>query len=335
MTPVFMIGTQRSGSNLLRLMINQLDQIASPHPPHIMERMHPLLDCYGDLNDDHNFEQLVDDVCKLVELNPVVWEMLELDREDIARRCKQRSLIAVHAAIYDTYAEAQNARTWCCKSLANIQYVDEIENYLKTPKYIYLYRDGRDVALSFQKAVVGEKHIYNIAQEWVQTQELAIELRRTIDSSRFFSISYEELTMQPVISAKALCEFLGVEYTENMLSFHKTSEAQNAAKSSKLWGNVTNPVMKDNTKKYQNEMDVQDIKIFESVAGHVLDELGYERDYIQKGHEYTYSKSEIDKFNEENKRLKMASLLSVDQEDLERRKRQTSLLEKIKSRNAA
>ena len=54
MTPVFMIGTQRSGSNLLRLMINQLDQIASPHPPHIMERMHPLLDCYGDLNVDEN-----------------------------------------------------------------------------------------------------------------------------------------------------------------------------------------------------------------------------------------------------------------------------------------
>jgi hypothetical protein len=335
MTPVFMIGTQRSGSNLLRLMINQLDHIASPHPPHIMERMHPLLHCYGDLNEDKNFEQLVDDVCKLVELNPVVWEMLELDRKNVAKKCKQRSLIAVHAAIYDAYAEAQNAQTWCCKSLANIQYVDEIEDYLKNPKYIYLYRDGRDVALSFQKAVVGEKHIYNIAQEWRQTQELALELKRCIDTSRFFSISYEQLTMQPVVSAKALCKFLDVEYTENMLSFHNTSEAKNAAKSSKLWGNVTNPVMKNNTKKYQKEMSMQDIKIFESVAGHVLDELGYERDYIQRGNEYKYSNSEIARFEEENKRLKMASLLNVDQEDMERRKRQTSLLDKIRSRNAA
>jgi len=316
-------------------MINQLDHIASPHPPHIMERMHPLLDCYGDLREDSNFEQLVDDVCKLVELNPVVWEMLALDRHDVAKRCKDRSLIAVHAAIYDTYAEAQNAKTWCCKSLANIQYVDEIEEYLKNPKYIYLYRDGRDVALSFQKAVVGEKHIYSIAQEWVETQELALQLKRSIDSSRFFSISYEQLTMQPVVSTKELCEFLDVEYTENMLSFHNTSEAKNAAKSSQLWGNVTNPVMKNNTKKYQKEMSIQDIKIFESVAGHVLDELGYERDYIQRGHEYTYSQSEISKFNEENRRLKLASLLHVDQEDLERRKRQTSLLEKIKSRKVA
>ena len=335
MVPVFMIGTQRSGSNLLRLMINQLDHIVSPHPPHIMERIHPLLDAYDDLEIDSNFELLVDDVCKLVELNPVAWELVNLDRRDVFNRCHGRNLIAVHSAIYDIYAEAHDAQTWCCKSLANIQYVDEIESYLKNPKYIYLYRDGRDVALSFQKAVVGEKHIYNIAREWTQTQELALELKKQIPSDRFFSVSYEQLTMQPVITAKQLCEFLGVEYTDNMLAFHNSSEAQNAAKSSCLWQNVSKPVMKGNYKKYQKEMNISDIKHFESIAGHVLDELGYERDYIQKGFEYKYSQSDIEMFDEENRRLKIQSLLNVDQEDLERRKRQTSLLEMIKSRSAA
>lgn len=335
MTPVFMIGTQRSGSNLLRLMINQLEQIASPHPPHIMERIHPLLDCYGDMQVTENFEQLVDDVCKLVELNPVAWDKVKLDREDIARRCKERNLVAVHAAVYDVFAEAHGAKTWCCKSLANIQYVDEIEEYLKNPKYIYLYRDGRDVALSFQKAVVGEKHIYNIAKEWTETQELAINLKNHIDPSRFFSISYEELTMQPVASARALCAFLGTEYNDDMLSFHQTSEAKRAARSSELWSNVTNPVMKNNSKKYQTEMEVNDIRTFESVAGHVLDALGYERDYVQKGDELEFADQDIESFNEANRRMKMAALLNVDKDDLERRKRQASLLDKIKSRNVA
>ena len=57
MTPVFMIGTQRSGSNLLRLMLNQLSDIASPHPPHILERMFPLMDHYGDLDKDENYKK--------------------------------------------------------------------------------------------------------------------------------------------------------------------------------------------------------------------------------------------------------------------------------------
>ena len=39
---IFMIGTQRSGSNLFRLMLNQLPEIAAPHPPHILIRLMPL-----------------------------------------------------------------------------------------------------------------------------------------------------------------------------------------------------------------------------------------------------------------------------------------------------
>ncbi|MCW9012431.1 MAG: sulfotransferase [Gammaproteobacteria bacterium] len=335
MTPIFMIGTQRSGSNLLRLMINQLDHLASPHPPHILERVYPLLDHYGDLDKKENFELLVDDVCRLVELNPVAWEGVRLDRRDVIERCKKNSLVAVHGAIYDIYAEHRKALNWCCKSLANINYVNDIEDYFNKPKYIYLYRDGRDVALSFQKAVVGEKHIYNIAKEWTETQELAIKLRQCIDPNRFFSISYEELTMQPVVSAMSLCEFLDMEYTEKMLSFHETNEAKNAAASSKLWSNVANPVMKGNSKKYKKEMNFVDIQVFESIAGNVLDQLGYERDYINKGEEYEFTKEEIDEFNNNNKRMKMEALLRVDKDDLERRQRQSKLLDKIKARRAA
>ena len=152
MTPVFMIGTQRSGSNLLRLMMNQLKEIASPHPPHILERMYPLMDNYGDLQEDDNFNMLVDDVCRLVELNPVEWTGMSFDRDAVISKVKDRSLMSVYGAIYDLYAESQGAKTWCCKSMANINYINDIEKHFDHPKYVYLYRDGRDVALSFSSA---------------------------------------------------------------------------------------------------------------------------------------------------------------------------------------
>ncbi len=87
MMPVFMIGTRRSGSNLLRLMINQLPEVAAPHPPDILQRMMPLVPLYGNLNDPKIFYQLVDDVCRLVELDPVPWEGVTLNRNDVASRC--------------------------------------------------------------------------------------------------------------------------------------------------------------------------------------------------------------------------------------------------------
>ncbi len=50
--PVVIIGTQRSGSNPLRLMRNLFPGIAAPHPPRIMASMAPLRSRYGDLADD-------------------------------------------------------------------------------------------------------------------------------------------------------------------------------------------------------------------------------------------------------------------------------------------
>jgi len=333
MVPIFMIGTQRSGSNLLRLMLNQLTEIAAPHPPHIFERMQPLLDNYGDLKNTQNFTQLVNDVCKLIELNPVEWQDVNLDRKEIFQRCKKnRTLAAIYGCVYDIYAETHNAKTWCCKSLVNIHYVDMIEKHFDRPKYIYLYRDGRDVALSFQKAVVGEKHIYNIAKDWSCTQEKAIELMGRIKTKRVFCISYEELTKNSREVAINLCKFLGVKYTESMMDFYKTSEARNAASSSKLWSNVTNPVMSNNCGKYKIEMSEDDIRIFESVAGDVLDELGYERELVQKGSEIQFTDSDIELFNKLNKLKKSEITTIVDMHDIKRRERQSLLISEIKSR---
>ena len=327
-----MIGTQRSGSNLLRLMLNQIDGIAAPHPPHILQRMMPLVPNYGDLNREDSFKLLVNDVCRLVELNPVTWDGVSLDREDVADRCKDRSLTAVFFAVYDILAETWGANHWCCKSLANVKYLPEINSYSDDCKFIYLYRDGRDVALSFQKAVVGEKHIYHIARAWAKSQRLALQMRDILGADRFYNISYENLVADPETALKGLCKFMGKEYTPELLNFHQSNEASNAASSSSLWGNVTKPVMKQNTQKFLKQATEEEITIFELVAGDVLDALGYERMRIAKGSEIQFSDRAIALYDEINQRLKQEKRAQMDPEDLKRRDRQANLLQEIQER---
>ncbi|MDH4134073.1 MAG: sulfotransferase, partial [Gammaproteobacteria bacterium] len=269
---------------------------------------------------------------QLVELNPVPWNV-SLDRADIVRRCPVRSLVAIFGAVYDIMAEAKGAQTWCCKSLANIQYLDAIEDYFRDgARYIYLYRDGRDVAVSFRKAVVGEKHFYHIAKEWGDTQRLALDFRGRIDPARVFSIRYEDITGQPETTMRALCKFLGYRYVPSMLNFHKTDEAQKAAKSSDLWGNVTNPVMADNTRKFLREASHEDLVIFERVAGDVLTALGYERAATRPGESGGYSAEDVRRFAVENQQLKQEVLSKVDPEDMKRRDRQAGLIQQIRQR---
>lgn len=333
--PIFMIGTQRSGSNLLRLMLQQLPQIAAPHPPHILHRFMSVMPSYGDLNSDANFHALVEDVCRLVELNPVPWEGVTLERKKVAALCGERSLVAVFGAVYQALADARGAKTWLCKSMQNTLFLPQIEGYFSDAQYIYLYRDGRDVAVSFRKAVVGEKHFYHIAKEWAETQRLALTHRDLVPPDRFVNVSYEELIAAPEQTLRRLCTFLGETYRPSMLDFHASDEAKRAADSSALWGNVVKPVMADNTRKFIREASSEDISIFESVAGDVLDALGYDRVHVPRGKERKFTARGIRVFDVENKRLKEEILRGVDHEDLKRRDRQALLLSEIRGRQSA
>lgn len=300
---LFMVGEQRSGSNLLRVMLGQADEIAAPHPPHILERMMPLLPIYGDLEQQDNFVTLVDDVCRLVERNPVAWENITaFDRDEVVSRCRQNSLVAVFGAVMDMYAEANGKEKWLCKSMTYIRYSKELDAYFGDPKYIYLYRDGRDVTLSFTKAVIGDKHPYVIAQKWAELQRLCLS-EQALSPNQVYGVCYEELTAEPEPVLRGLCDFLDIQFKPEMLDGHLSSEAQRTAVSSSLWANLSKPIMRNNSQKFLKGLSEEEIRIIESVAGDCLDALGYTRVFVPEGEEEQFDAGEIEMFHAENRAL--------------------------------
>jgi len=333
---VFMIGTQRSGSNLLRLMVNQAPTIAAPHPPHVMERFTPLLPAYGDLQNESNFERLIDDVVRLVEVNPVSWGVT-FDRDDIRQRCRDNSLVAVFGSVMDHMAESHGKPDWMCKSLANVHFLPEIERYFGTEaRYLYLYRDGRDVCLSFLKAVVGEKTAYHVAKQWDVEQQLALDCGRRVPSSQFLALSYEELTSNPESTLRLLCRWLGIAFSPKMLDFHESEEANKTAASGKLWENVKKPVMATNTKKWLTGMTPDQIIDFESVAGRSLMQLGYELEFVGRSQAArTYDAEAKAALDADNRARKATVKEELPPEDAAARKPQEDLLASIRSRLVA
>lgn len=324
------IGTQRSGSNLLRVILNQLSEVDAPHPPHILERFFPLLPKFGDLNIEANFDNLIEDVCKLVELNPVPWEGFQLNRKVIKSNCQSNSLIEIFRVIYELKAQSSKATYWCCKSMVNIFFADKIEESGINPLYIYLYRDGRDVALSFSKAIVGEKHMFHIAKQWKEEQDLCIQLKEKLGNDRVFLISYEELLDDSETVLKRLCGFLKVPYHNSMLSYYNSNESVATADSGKMWENLSQPIIKDNFNKFLKELSEEQITIFENVAGSTLEKLNYKRFFTEN--DFSYSEDQIEKFNQENKSLKQLAALNLSEKDFDKRKGQSNLIKEIKER---
>lgn len=324
------IGTQRSGSNLLRVILNQLSEVDAPHPPHILERFFPLLPKYGNLTVESNFDNLIEDVCKLVEFNPVPWEGFQLNRKVIKSNCQSNTLIEIFRVVYELKAQSSKATYWCCKSMVNIHFADKIEESGINPLYIYLYRDGRDVALSFSKAIVGEKHMFHIAKQWKEEQDLCIELKEKLGEERIFLISYEELLGDSEGVLKRLCDFLKVPYNNSMLSYYNSNESAVTADSGKMWENLSQPIIKDNFNKFLKELSEEQITIFENVAGSTLQKLNYERFFTEN--DFNYPEDQIEKFNQENKLLKQIAASNLSEKDFDKRKGQSNLMKEINER---
>lgn len=321
------IGTQRSGSNLLRVMMHQSSHICAPHPPHILQIFFPILGMYDDLNSEHNFRRLVSDVFELIRLNPVGWN-IAFGVQDILDRCKNNSLPQVSKAVYELKALQKNSRYWCCKSMANVKYYSKMEKAGVHPFYIYLYRDGRDVALSFKKAVVGEKHIYHLAKQWKQDQQLAFNLEKDVGDERFMRISYEEFTRNSKPILIEICDRLAIPFENSMLNYYKSDESKVTAEAGTMWNNLVKPVLKNNTKKFLTDLSQEEILIFESVAGDVLQQLDYP--LINSSSELTkeFTEDEIESFSIENKKMKENIRAAVSL-DMEKRQAQEEFISKL------
>lgn len=325
------IGTQRSGTNLLRVMLNQLPAISAPHPPHILKTFVPLLNRYGNLAISDNINRLAEDVCDWINANPVPWSPYIAQPAQAISESRSPDLLGIFVALSEAKARLDQAQWWCCKSMESVAYTDLIEAAGLKPVYIHLYRDGRDVALSFMKAVVGPKHLYHLAQKWREDQEQALRLRPLVPEPRFISLRYEDLIATPEPILKSLCATLQLDFRPEMLNYFESSESKNTSKAGKMWENLQKPVLSGNKQKFLSEMSRDDLALFEAIAGGMLTRLGYEL-FTSKSERILPDIEQIKIFDAENKRRMLEVGKTADQADLERRRPQEELLKKILSR---
>jgi hypothetical protein len=327
-SPIFIIGTQRSGSNLLRLLLCQSNEIFAPHPPHILQNYIPLLDYYGNLSNPEAFKKLVFDVVDFVNQNPVKWERY-INPQLILQLSTKKNIFEILKVIYQYAASYDNAAYWCCKSMFNVHYMRDLENNFQKPFYIYLYRDGRDVANSFKNCLVGEKHVYYIAKQWKIEQDLAFQSLQFIDSERIVIIKYEELISNPKVILESVFFKLGLKWEDEFLNFYTSNEARRTANSGEMWAKLTEPIDSNNSDKYKTSLTKEEILIFESVTFDTLNRLGY-KSLFKKNELISISKKQLNTISLENEVLKMKARVKF-YEECQSRLHQESIINKIKS----
>ncbi|MDJ0718350.1 MAG: hypothetical protein QNJ54_29680 [Prochloraceae cyanobacterium] len=113
---ILMIPIRRCGSHALRLRLNFSPDFYSPYPLHIVDFM-PLVELYGDLQDDWTYFQLVIDLIGLQNVTMVKWDRVALDPVAIFEALRERPR-SVHSVAWEMLFQAGEELGIICIVLA-------------------------------------------------------------------------------------------------------------------------------------------------------------------------------------------------------------------------
>lgn len=117
--PIFVVGTERSGTTLLMVMLGCHPRIAVPEVARYYPRFRPYLYTYGDLSDDENFRTLAEEM--IFGLKIPFWGMKVNPKtivDEIVSEVRERSFAGIYCAMLERYAqEAGNKPRWGEKRL--------------------------------------------------------------------------------------------------------------------------------------------------------------------------------------------------------------------------
>ncbi len=188
-----------------------------------------------------------------------------------------RSFRAVVCRLFEAWARQDNKRRWGDKTP---QYVTEMPVLLELfpkAKVIHIYRDGRDVALSWLRVRMEPRNLYTAARlckTWVSAGR---RFGASLPRESYLEIRYETLLEQPRETMQAVCAFIEEPFDEAVLR-PDPIPAERKHHRRRRWNRPSwsSDIVASNAARWKTRMSVPDRILFESVAGDLLEELGYE-----------------------------------------------------------
>jgi hypothetical protein len=276
------VGVGRSGTTLLRLMLDSHPELALPPETGFLPAIH-------ERREELDAETLAD----LLVAAPQ-WPDFHLDEAELRaelRRLRPFSAAAGARCFYRLYARRFGKCRWGDKTPVHGRHMPAIQELLPEARFVHLIRDGRDVALSLRPLWFAPgQDARTLARYWRDGIEAA---RRDAPRLRhYIEFRYEELTAEPERVLTGVCDFLELSYTREMLAYPARAAARLAevrdqqqpggplvTRAERLGQHpfLASPPRADRAGRWRQAMSAAEVAEFEAVAGDLLAVLGYER----------------------------------------------------------
>jgi hypothetical protein len=203
--PIFVIGCQRSGTSLLRRILDSHSNIACPPESKFILPMTEVLRAPKYL---------------------VGFSGMGYERTEVARALRE-----FLGSFFDAYAAAQGKGRWADKTPNYVDCLPELwELFGPEARFVHLIRHGLDVAFSLsddhrhypaideQAALAGGDRAVGAGRHWAIQNEL-MEAFRDERSEACYTLRYEELTRDPEAAHRPMFGFLGEPWEPAVIDY--------------------------------------------------------------------------------------------------------------------
>jgi hypothetical protein len=268
--PFFIVACDRSGTTMLRLILDRSTDVAIPTESMI------LVDFARRAGDPLDTDAEFDRLARAVWRHPKVREWgLPGDPPVRAGRAGAAAFRAALAAPFEAYAALHGKPRWADKTPYYVGELDLVKAVFPDARIVNLVRDGRDVALSLLRVPFGPSNVWAAARQWRAAVDAgdAAEARYGRD---VLTIRYEDLVSDPEPVVRRVCTFCEIAYRPEMLAIEDAAAGKLAAGQEGWFAELFAGIGTRSVGKWRTGMTPGQQAVFAAEAGEALRRHGYD-----------------------------------------------------------
>ena len=272
--PIVIVGCARSGTTLLQAMVHSHPRLAMPPENRFVMPVYRRRAEFGDLREPANRDAVAD----LVTGRRTKFRDLGLDADAVRERMHEvpPTVGSLLGAVLEMYARRFDRQRWGDKRPNYIQSLDVVLELFPDAQIVHMIRDGRDCVASLKQMPWWTFGYPASVYKWAHAIDTGLRARSELRADQYHEVRYEDLVADPVAELSALCAFLGEDFDEAMLEHHRAAEEK--VPDYKDWHQqVHRPVNRGAVQRWERDLEPDEVRLFEWVAGEQLEAMGYER----------------------------------------------------------